>query len=243
MISAKLTISLASLVALGLSIAVILQQQSLTALRSELTSLRKQLSDARAAAAASGSAGSRAANELAVLRAEHAELVRLRIEIARLRQAESAAAKTRPAGPRKLVQENQPEPVDAELEAYNAQRVARLNAGKTWGQALLGYAEENDGLVPESLDQAASFLPENLADRMGSFAADKYEMLYQGSLRDLSAPAQTLVLREKEAMPNFREPGFARTYVFADGHSEVHSSPDGKFEEWEKARLAVAGTR
>jgi hypothetical protein len=27
--------------------------------------------------------------------------------------------------------------------------------------------------------------------------------------------------------------GYARTYVFADGHSEIHTTPDGNFEKWE----------
>lgn len=67
---------------------------------------------------------------------------------------------------------------------------------------------------------------------------DDFEILYPGVLTNISNPATTIVIREKEAWDN-RNGKSARTYGFADGHSEIYSAPDGDFEPWEKQRTAV----
>jgi hypothetical protein len=57
-------------------------------------------------------------------------------------------------------------------------------------------------------------------------------------LSNISNPATTIVIREKEAWSN-PNGKVARTYGFADGHTEIYSAPDGNFEPWEKQRTAV----
>jgi len=55
-------------------------------------------------------------------------------------------------------------------------------------------------------------------------------------LNNITDPSSVIVLKEKEAWPSV-EGGWNKTYGFADGHSEVHFSADGNFEEWENKRL------
>lgn len=65
--------------------------------------------------------------------------------------------------------------------------------------------------------------------------------VYQGSLTEIGNPSSAIVLREREAwqQPNGR---WARTYGFADGHSEVHSTDDGDYRAWEAEHQAQPTT-
>lgn len=66
----------------------------------------------------------------------------------------------------------------------------------------------------------------------------QYEIMFQGRLDQVTEPAKTILIREREPFPSLSRPGLARTYLFADGHSEVHLAPDGDFTAWEQERLA-----
>ena len=194
--------------------------------------------------------------ELSALRRQHAETV---AETGRLREA-ARAADPRPTAPEEA------EAPDPEREAAKTIGIAKLNYGKHWALAFVLYAQEHGGRVPATLDEAASFFgkpdtnhltstlfdPASLSFTVTTGAADaptttvirpdQYEITYQGLLDEVANPAMTIILREKEPFQALHRPGLARTYVFADGHSEIHLAPDGDFTAWERERL-VGGAR
>jgi len=180
--------------------------------------------------------------------AQRAELVRLRDQIAALRQAgRPAPLPAKPTGETAEAvtsvpntQESEEEEgfsTEANLEV--AARVARMNYVRQWGLALVQYAEGNDGRMPTNLTAAATYL--NTAslespEPLSGFDADQFEVVYHGRLGELLDPANTIIVREKEAylLPDGR---WARTYLFADGHSEIRASESEDFGGWERERM------
>jgi len=67
-----------------------------------------------------------------------------------------------------------------------------------------------------------------------------FEIVYQGPLRDLQKPGETIVVRQREA-EEWPDGESSRAYGFGDGHVEIHKTDDGKFEEWERARMVSGG--
>lgn len=180
--------------------------------------------------------------------AQRAELARLREQMGALHEASRQA----PA-PAELTNETAVAvaPVDdpevSELEEGHstesnlelAARVARMNSVRQWGLALVQYAEGNDGRMPTNLTAAAAYLSAAQMEPEESpygISADQYEVVYHGRLGELADPASTILVREKEAslLPDGR---WARTYLFADGHSEIHVSDTGDFTAWEQERM------
>ena len=109
-----------------------------------------------------------------------------------------------------------------------------------WMLALSLYAEKHQDQLPTDFGQAKDFLPEQ-AKAETNVTTDQFEIVYQGKWRDVKKPADTIVLREKQArqMPYGN---WTRAYGFADGHSEIHSAADGNFEPWEKDRILTPAT-
>ena len=180
--------------------------------------------------------------ELAKLRSEHAELLRLRGEVGRLRQSAADLERLKTENERlratQAAQKTEDEPQeDEELGAFRTIAIARMNYAKGWGIAFTVFSQKNGGMMPETFDQAAKFYPEQWASVMSAFDQDKFEIVFRGSTKDIAQPARTIIAREKEPFANFRQPGSARTYLFADGHTEIHSASDGNFEVWERERL------
>ena len=95
--------------------------------------------------------------------------------------------------------------------------------------AFSKYAREHGGDFPSSLDQVLPYFRED--DPVPH--ADEFEIVFQGSLRELTnLPLQAVaVAREKEPWPT---PGgkWARIYVMADGLPLVVESDDD-FQVWE----------
>ena len=77
---------------------------------------------------------------------------------------------------------------------------------------------------------------------MVAMSGKAVEIVFTGSLQQIKEPQKTIIVRERTPFSNLQRPGFARTYLFADGHVEIYSSIDGDFETWEKERLASADT-
>jgi hypothetical protein len=160
-----------------------------------------------------------------------AELLRLRGEVAELRQQLAAASSAREAVLPPAV------PSEAEaLEAAKAFGLRRLNESKNMVLGLILFAGEHDDRFPESLELAANrVVSEGLVPSLESLPIQDFELLYSGSLREIANPSEAIVLREREA---WRRPngGWARTYGFADGHSEIHHRDDGDYAEFEAKR-------
>lgn len=93
MVTTKLKLGLAALVAGGVATTLILQNQSNEKLRAEVMALRAQSNERKAALAGDQTAANADADELAKLRAEHTELLRLRGEVGHLRREMLAISK------------------------------------------------------------------------------------------------------------------------------------------------------
>lgn len=231
MTTTKVSAVVGTLVIAGLLTVTVVQQRERTRLQNQLDELRAaQTNEAASLGPASAKVIEAPSGELLKLRGEVAqlrrqekELDRLAAENARLRTAQSTPAQRREAQA-------------AEKEAFRELALVRMNYARNWGLAFMLYAEANGGMMPERLDDAAAFLGETGSG--GHFDPDQFELLYHGPLKDLKDSARSIVLREKEAVSNPERPGWARTYLFADGHTEIHHSEDGNYEPWEKERQA-----
>ncbi len=176
-------------------------------------------------------------DKAARLRETEGELTRLRDENQRLQAnlaKASAAAQT--GRQTETTAESNPE-----AEAARGLALARMNYAKFWGMALMEYAAAHQGQMPNQMQDAAEFFPKDWRSTMSAFDPNHFEIVYRGSVDALANPAATIILREKEAyMPpaDGEVPKrYARTYLFADGHSEIHSAPNGDFTAWESQHM------
>ncbi len=245
MITSKATLGVLTAATLGLTATVGLQHRSAQRLQTENAALRAQATQAPAALPQPAAANTALTAELARLRGEHAELLRLRGEVTSLREA-LAGARAAASAQKEAVTAAAPTP-DDEARARAAEEkslaIARMTYVKYWTLAFVLYAGDHDDQLPAAFDQAASYMPTDQTALLSTFSPDKFEILYHGRLKDLKDPASTILIREKEAWSNASGTGMARTYAFADGHSEIHLAPDGDFTAWESTRLVPPATR
>ena len=100
-------------------------------------------------------------------------------------------------------------------------------------QSLRTYARESGGTIPSSFDEAAQYLFKNY--RVPNAA--EYEIVYQGSLNDLSNIPQQAVALVRERQPWPTPAGkLGRIYVMANGFVRIVESSDN-FQSWEAEHL------
>ncbi len=218
----------------GLFGVAVFQQRERARLQSELDGLRaSKTAEPAAAVPAPGSVNEAPSDELlklrgevAQLRRQQAELERLRAENSRLRAAQSNRAAS-------------PAAVEPEREAFKQLGIGKMNVAKNWAQVFWLYADANANVLPATFEQASKFYPaagEPSDGAVASAAAD-FEIMFSGSLDQISNPSSAILLREKTPFAGNGRPGRYRTYAFVDGHSEIKYAEDGNFEEWEQARV------
>jgi len=177
--------------------------------------------------------------ELARPGVEREELLRLRGQVTALRQAESENVRLkteRDALARRMEEESAKLPEND--PGFQLRRDKMIYLGN-WGLALKVYARTNNGRLPTSLAEAAPSMPnpDQFFSAVGAlFRDDQFEMACQGSLTNLEEPTRIIVVREKESV-RVSNGKWARTYLFADGHTELHFTADGDFTAWEQERL------
>ncbi len=247
---AKISLGLAALVAASSTTVAYLGHR-------DAANLRTQLADARADLAshvlAVEQAGGPESAELKALREDRVRLMALRDEITRLRedqrrlaaleaenQALRANAASRAVTPRSDGDGNTQRDLEAELQ--KGLGLARLSFARDWMLAIIRYSEDHQGQLPATFSQAASYYGNNNDEGGGLIDPDRFEIVHQGAWSRIVNPAATIVIREREPF-RMRKPdgteALARTYGFADGHSEIHASPTGDFESWERQRMAA----
>jgi RNA polymerase sigma factor (sigma-70 family) len=200
--------------------------QQIEQLETDNQRLSNQVAQASAAAPASASEQER-------------ELLRLRSEVGALKRQVAAAAQIQ-AKAQKAAQSH--EPATTQEDEATLAGIAKMNYPKNWLLAFLLYAEKNQDQVPSSFEQAAPFFPEEFKAQAQAEAAkygltnDQFEIVYHGSIKSITAPQSTIVIREKQA---WQTPygTWARSYAFADGHSEIHVAADGNFAPWEAQHM------
>ena len=160
-------------------------------------------------------------NELLALRARKAMLGSRTNELPTLRKEN------------RRLQATQDRPT-AEPTAEQQQAVqTRMNYGKSAIMSCMMQTRTNQGLFPSDFGQVTASLPEQMkseADPTG----DAFELLYHGAFKTLttmSNPQDIIVIRQKQ--PTQYGNRWAKVYVCADGHCEVHTQADSDFAAWE----------
>jgi hypothetical protein len=188
------------------------------ALREQITRLGQAQQSTPAAVAASADS-----EELEKLRAEHAELLRLRGEVGLLRnemernKAELATTKT---------ERDQM----VAVEKAQALRAVTVNALKQIGIACRFYANSNGNVFPTSFAQLEDQLA-GLGVHSG-VGTNTFEIYDYGQPLSTSAAPYSLFAREKEAsqMP---DGSWSRAYLMVDGSVQEATPDNGDFDLWE----------
>jgi RNA polymerase sigma factor (sigma-70 family) len=221
-------------IALGLAGVMVLQMHLSARLRDENRSLTAQLTPAdapRPADAAARASATIPAGDVGGLR----ELMRLRAEAARLN--DQLAAATREAKLAGLARQRGPADTLAAQIDLQQRQVAKLNDSKQLALAFLMYANDNKGQFPTNFDQLAAYLPDAFKQQT-NVTTDQFAIVYQGSVSTVTNPGSMVIISEKEAVQNPDGSGnWQKTYVFADGHSELHGAADGNFGPWESLHV------
>jgi RNA polymerase sigma factor (sigma-70 family) len=108
----------------------------------------------------------------------------------------------------------------------------KMDQAKQGVLALIMFASDNQMQFPTAPAQASRYVKDDL---MGQIATN-FDMLCPASITNIPNPANTIVLKEKQAWET-PEGKWMKTYGFADGHSEIHSEPTSNFDEFEKSRI------
>ena len=204
------------------------QLQQVTELEAENARLSNLLTQVQAPAPDGNMA------ELLRLRGEVGSLKRQLAEAGQVEKRLSAQAKEASAQAREATEKAN---LAAQQEAMKQLYIAKMNYAKGWVMAFQMYAGDHQGQFPASFDQAAVYVPPDLRDETLS-ASNQFELFYQGPVAAMTNPATTIVLRETQAQQTANG-NWVRTYGFADGHSEVHSTADGNFAPWEQQHMAA----
>ena len=173
----KTKLAIATLTAAVLSVPLVLEFRQNQALRAELTALRARTVPAAPllAAVPGGDAA-----ELARLREEHGELLRLRGEVTQLRRQPAGGGDTdlaqrlREVEARAADAEEALAPLKANSDAM-LKRIITSNAGKSLGFAAHIYAEGHGGVLPTTFEQFSTEIARLQADDKRERAAGKEE--------------------------------------------------------------------
>ena len=167
------------------------------------------------------------------------ELVGIRSEVEALRKQTNSLGVSLDEKRRLRARNGQP-PAGSRsvLETMEEERkwaIGRMNYTRQWLLAFHEFADQNRDRFPGTFDEARPFLPKE-ATVETNFTPGQFEILYQGSFTNITAPARVAVLREKQARRSY-DGKWSRAYGFADGHCEIASSPDGNYDAWEKRHV------
>ena len=244
MLKLKLTLAACAVVA-GVSTPLAVQQGKINQLRAQNTALQQQatqLSDLQA----ENEPLRKAPTDAGDAHRQQSELLRLRAEVTRLRQQQAEAARLATENGRLREALASTDIRDAQLsaaaeaEAFQKKTDTRLNTGKQAALAFIMFAEDHNKALPEQFDP----LDEYYANQTNELTSAKthFEVISTGVLTNFKNPAKTVLLREKTAR---RSPTgkWTRVYVFANGHAEAVSTPDGDFDKIEKDLGMIATTR
>lgn len=243
MATAKIKLALAAITLAGTTTGWIVAQKHAAELEKEVTVLKREAA-ARQSNLNRTDLGPGESQDATRLRADRSELMRLRGEVTELRRQLREIAAAAPFVARKQGEATvEATPEDEAKEQLKRIGIAKLNVAKNWGLAFYRFAQTNRDLMPADFQQAnypelSQELSRILAETGVSGAdGEGFEITFQGRLGDIENPAQAIILREKEPFQVDADGGAQKTYLFADGHSEIHKARDGNFEQWEAERV------
>lgn len=230
----KLKLAFLVLAVAGATAAFVLQQQAQARLREENEFLRQQLAQLQTEKgsfsnqlAEAGVFKRRATEQLT-------ELLKLRGDLGLLQRQVGEVGKLREEVQRLQAAPRNSQPLAASMEALEQQQQAAMASLNRAQQGMLGfimYANENQQQFPATFAEAAPFFKEGLEPIEMNF-----EIVYVGSITNLTNAAGTIVLREKHASQT-PVGNWQKTYGFADGHAENHTEPGDNFDDYESQHI------
>jgi hypothetical protein len=172
---------------------------------------------------------------------EKVELLCLRGQVGLLRR-QLAEAETGKAAPNPTATPKQEDWTDWAETPEGRKALASMAYGKALALSLIRFADQNRGQYPTNLDSAVTFMPDS-AKAQTNFVMDQFELLYHGVDREITNGISVIVIREKEPWVTPRGQ-WAKTYAFADGHSQVHiESTKDALEGWEAEHRPIGAAR
>lgn len=232
------------LVAAGFVTVLLIQNQDLNKAREDNAALKQQLDQSVQLAEENARLSNQVVQAKSGNGQENSELLRLRSEVgmlrwqtneaaklmrenSRLKDALASAAHAAAASPAANTAQEEPAPTPERAAAF-----ARMNDARALIMGMFLYAEQHQGQAPPTLDDAKAYVSDKLTQ------TNAFERVYDGPLQKLPNPSSTIVLREPEA---HQDPNgtWSKAYGFADGHCEIHNTPDGNFAPWEQQHSAT----
>lgn len=173
-------------------------------------------------------------------RLDRAELLKLRGEVGRLRQERSAARSAGAAAPQATASQPPADVDEAEEEAKQFD-LRRRNESKVLVLGMFLFAKNNQNQFSDTLEAGIAQLKADGVEleTLKSLRIEEYEMVFKGSILDIATPGSEIILRARTPWRT-HDGRWARTYGFADGHSEIHFTDDGDFRAWEAQHQAKA---
>lgn len=231
-----LKLSISAILVAGAATALVAQHQAQEKLRSENEGLRQQLTQMEADNQNLSNRLVSAGDSQGLNSDQLNELLKLRGEVGVLRQQTNELGKLR-AKNRQLqtAQRHTSQPMGADaLEQERQASMEKMNQAKQGMLAFIMFTGDNQQQFPTNFAQASRYLQGDYMEQIAS----NFDITYQGPIAGITNPAETIVLKEKQAWQSSSGKWF-KAYGFADGHSELHSEPDGNFDPWESQRIVL----
>ena len=236
MTATQLKLGISALIVAGAATALVVQHQALVKLRAANVLLTQQLAQLKTGNESLSNRLAATGNAKSLSNEQFNELLRLRGEVGMLRQRTNELGKLR-ASPA-LAASNQQQPEVEEVDSHAEQEKAalfKMNNAKQSVMGMIMYANANENQFPTNFDQAAPYLGGDSNSVRSNLS--QFEIVYQGSWKNIANPGSTIVVRENQPWLYNRE--WINVYGFADGHSELHVESNGDFGAWEQQHLAL----
>ncbi len=215
------------------ALAVLLQWQQIRRLADHNVTLRDQMNQLSASREKDQKLISNLQGTDDLRRSEHNELLRLRSQLSRLKDAERENTRLR-ADLDRLATASAQSGVNAKANSDDEQSPEQQLLSDTRGLArdlalaLIALAEANDEKLPQQLSSDFLRSIDAISNHSSSkITANRFELIYNGSLLDVADSIRTILLREKDAT-RLESGEWVKTYVFTDAHIETWkaSNPD-----------------
>jgi hypothetical protein len=246
----KLKAGIVSSVAIAtVATTLIIQRQAQLKLRAERDALRQQLNQLIADNESRTSPAVQRHDSLT--NDQLRDLLRLRAEVTVLREQTNELAHLQEDNRRlqKYLEQLKLDYAGAGFHPGHGEQInGDMDHAQRLAKAIMKYADQNQGQLPPSLEEAVPFLNLDMKEdlkRLTQAGAmmwlPYYEIVYSGSLTNLPGDARDVILvRQKRA--RLDNGTYVRSYAFADGHSEWHEESvdsDEIWKNWENRRFVT----
>lgn len=231
MTATKLKFSLGALVFAGATTALIVQQHAKAQLRAENESLRREVTQLQTNNANLSQHAVPATSPQTLADGQLKELLRLRGEVGRLRDQTNSLGvliNDRTKG-EAAHSTDQSTPDDEQQQQQKEMADAKMSDAKVMALAEIMFAQSNQGQLATNLDQLNSYVTNSSLSLTGT---NSFDLVYNGPLNGLTNSGSILMLRESEPWQT-SSGTWGRSYVFVDGHAEIHVEPSDNFDDFE----------